>query len=64
MITKGENGFGGVVRNFGIDMYILLYLKWIIIKDLLYSIVKSAQYHVTIQMGKKLKINKYVSMYI
>ena len=48
MITKGENGFGGVVRKFGIDMYILLNLKWVIIKDLLYSIVNSAQYHVTI----------------
>ena len=48
MITKRENGFGGVVRKFGIDMYILLNLKWVIIKDLLYSIVNSAQYHVTI----------------
>ena len=55
MITKGENGFGGVVRKFGIDMYILLYLKWIIIKDLLYSIVNSAQYHITIQMGKEIE---------
>ena len=27
----------GVVREFGIDMYTLLYLKWITNKDLLFS---------------------------
>ena len=33
-----EEGFGeGVVREFGIDMYTLLYLKWVTNKDPLYS---------------------------
>ena len=27
----------GIVREFGMDMYILLYLKWITNKDLLYG---------------------------
>ena len=27
----------GIVREFGIDMYTLLYFKWITNKDLLYS---------------------------
>ena len=33
--------------EFGIDMYTLLYLKWITNKDLLYSTGNSAQYSVT-----------------
>ena len=38
--TYGEkDGRGVVVRVFGIDMYTLLYLKWIINKDVLYSAV-------------------------
>ena len=33
-----EEGWGeGIVREFGIDMYTLLYLKWITNKDLLFS---------------------------
>ena len=43
MVTRGE----GVVREFGIDMYTLLYLKWITDKDLLYGTGNSAQYYVT-----------------
>ena len=43
-----ENEFGvgvweGTVREFGRDMYTLLYLKWITNKDLLYSTGNSAQ---------------------
>ena len=37
----------GAVREFGTDMYKLLYLKWITSKDLLYSTGNSAQYLVT-----------------
>jgi len=37
----------GTVREFGINMYTLLYLKWITNKDLLYSTGNSAQYYVT-----------------
>ena len=38
---------------FGIDMYRLLYLKWITIKDLLYSSENSAEYSVITEMGKE-----------
>ena len=41
-----------VVWEFGIDMYTLLYLKWIIIKDLLYSRGKSAECYVTAWIGQ------------
>ena len=33
----------GIVREFGMDTYTLLYLKWITNKDLLYSTGNSAQ---------------------
>lgn len=33
MVVRGE----GAVRDFGMDMYTLVYLKWIANKDLLYS---------------------------
>ena len=33
----------GVVKEFGINMFTLLYLKWITNKDLLYSTWNSAQ---------------------
>ena len=39
---QGEGWGEGIVRQFGIDMYTLLYLKWITNKDLLYSTGNSA----------------------
>lgn len=41
----------GVVREFGMVMYTLLYLKWKTNKDLLYSTNNSAQYYVAAWMG-------------
>ena len=46
MVTRGE-GWWGTDREFVIDMYTLLYLKWMTNKDLLYSTGNSAQYYVT-----------------
>ena len=37
MVTRVEGWEEGTVREFGTDMYTLLYLKWITKKDLLYS---------------------------
>jgi len=37
----------GVAREFGIEMYTLLYLKWVTNKNLLYSTGNPAQYYVT-----------------
>ena len=35
MVDKGKESGEGIVREFGIDMYTLLYLKWIPNNDLL-----------------------------
>ena len=50
MVTRERVG-EGIVREFGIDMYTLLYLKWVANKDLLYSIWNSAQCCVATWMG-------------
>ena len=46
-------GGGWIVKEFGMDMYTLPYLKWIINKDLLYSTWNSAQCYVTAWMGEE-----------
>ena len=51
MAAKEEEWGEGIVREFGIDMYTLLYLKWITNKDLLYSTGNSAQCYVAAWMG-------------
>ena len=48
MVTRVEGWEEGTAREFGIDMYTLIYLKRIANKDLLYSTGDSAQYYVTI----------------
>ena len=47
MVTRGERWGEGIVREFGIDMYTLLYLEWITNKDQLCSTENSARYYVT-----------------
>ena len=42
MATGGEGWGEGIVREFGIDMYTLLYLKLITTEDLLYNTGNSA----------------------
>ena len=44
---------GEIVREFGIDMYTVLYLNWIAIKGLLYSTENSAQCYVAAQVGEE-----------
>ena len=41
----------GKVREFGMDIYIVLYLKWITNKDLLYSTGNSAPCYMAAWMG-------------
>ena len=45
------------------DMYTLLYLKWITNKDLLYGIGNSAQCYVAAWMGGEFGENGFVYMY-
>ena len=44
----------GSIREFVMDTYALLYLKWITNKDLLYSTGNSAQCYVVAWMGEGL----------
>ena len=44
---QGKGLEGEIVREFGMGIYTLLYLKWIINKDLLYSTWNSAQCYMT-----------------
>ena len=43
----------GIAREFGMDMYTLLHLKWVTNKGLLYNIGNSAQCYVAGWMGGK-----------
>ena len=55
MIGQGEGWEDRIFREFEIDMYTLLYLKWITKKDQLDSTGNSAQHYVTTYLGKELK---------
>ena len=50
-LPVGKERREGIVREFGLDMYTLLYLKWITNKDLLNSTWNSAQSYVAAWMG-------------
>ena len=43
----------GTAREFGMDMYTVLYLKWLTNKDLLYSTWNFAQCYVVTWMGEE-----------
>ena len=51
------------MRKFGMDMYAMVYLKWITSKDLLYSTWNSAQCDVAAWMKVRLGENGYMCMY-
>ena len=52
-----------MIREFGMDIQTLLYLKWITNKDLLYSSGNSAQWYVEAWMERSLMENGYMDMY-
>ena len=54
---------GGKDRDFGKVMYMLLYLKWITNKDLLYSTWNSAQCYVPAWMGREFGV-EWVHVYV
>ena len=62
MVARGKRG-EGIVKEFGMDMYMLLYLKWITNKDLLYSTGNSAQYYVAAWMGREFE-GDWIHMHI
>ena len=50
-VTRGEGCGEGIVTEFGMDVYTLLYLKWITNKDLLHCTGNSAQCRVAAWLG-------------
>ena len=51
MVTSGGEWGEGIVREFGTDM--VIHLKWITSKDLLYSTGNSAQHYVITLLEKE-----------
>ena len=62
-LAWGKGGRAGIIRKFGIDMYTLLYLKWVINKDLLYSTETLLNIMQQPKGGKNLKKSRYRYMY-
>ena len=65
MVTRREGWGKGIVREFGIDMYTLLYFKWITNKDLLYSTGNPVQCYVAAWMGGEFEgegIHEYICL--
>ena len=63
MVTRGEGWGEGIVKEYGMDMYTLLYLKWITNKDLLYSTGNSAQCYVAAWMGGEFE-GEWIHVYV
>ena len=62
MVVRREECREGILKEFGIDTYSLLYLKWVNNKDLLRSTGNSSQYSVMIYTGNHLKKSGYMYM--
>ena len=62
MVTRGKEG-GGINWEVGIDLYTLLYIRWINNKPLLYNTENSTQYSVMAYMGKESE-NKWIYVYV
>ena len=53
----------GIVREFGMDTYTLLYFNWMTNKDLLFSTWNSAQCYVAAWIGGEFEGEGYMYMY-
>ena len=62
MVVGGRMG-EEIVREFGMDMYTRLYLKWITNKDLLYSTGNPAQCYMAAWMGGEFG-GEWIDMYV
>ena len=59
MGLRGE----GIVREFGMDMYTLLYLKWKTNKDLLYTTGNSVQCYMAAWTGSEF-VREWIDVYV
>ena len=59
---RGKVG-GGINWEIGVDIYTLLYIKWVTNKDLLYSTGNYTQYFIITYVGKEseIEIHRYVT---
>ena len=62
-LPAGKRWRAGLIRKFGMDMYTVLYLKWIINRDLLYSTGTLLNIMQQPEGGRNLKENRYRYMY-
>ena len=62
MVVRGKKKGDEIVREFGINMHILLYLKWVTNKNLLYNTGNSAQLCDSLDegWGRDLEENEYM----
>ena len=63
MVSREEGREKEIVREFEVNMYTQLYLKWITNKDLLHSTGKSARCYVAAWMGEKFGGERYMYMF-
>jgi len=63
LLSGGRMGGRDIVRQLGMDMYTLLYLKWITNKDLLSSTRNSAQRYVAAWMGGEFRGDGFICVY-
>ena len=63
MVARGEGRGEGVVVEFGMDMYTLLYLQWITNKVLLYNTGNSAQCYVAAWIGSECR-GEWMHVYV
>ena len=61
MVTKGE--MRGLNQQFGVNIYVLLYIKQVTNKDLLHGTGKSTQFSVITYMGKESE-KQLIYMYV
>ena len=62
MFTKGERR-GETNWEFRVNIHILIYIKYVTNKDLLYSTGNYTQYFVTTYNRKEYEKNRYICMY-
>ena len=63
MVASGEGWRAGIVREFGINMYTLLYFKLITNKNLLQSTQNSTQCYMAAWMGGEFGV-EWIHVYV
>ena len=62
-MVEGEVWWESIIKEFVMGLYTLLYLKWIVNKDLLYSTCNSAQCYLAAWMGGQFR-REWISVYV